>query len=99
MVRSRDASLGHCCAGLRSIEQVLDPFRFILFVLAGWVNQQQQDINGYLKEENRVLREQLRNKRLLTVGNQLIARWLFRLVGSEVVRVANFVAVAINKLR
>ncbi len=37
-------------ADLRSTEQVLDPFRFILIVLAGWVNQQQQDINGYLKE-------------------------------------------------
>ena len=46
------------------MQQVLDPFRFILIVLAGWINQQQQDINDYLKEENRVLREQLGNKRL-----------------------------------
>ncbi len=64
MVHARDAPLGRCCASLRSMQQVLDPFRFILIVLAGWANQQQQDINDYLKEENRVLREQLGNKRL-----------------------------------
>ena len=46
------------------MQQVLDPFRFVLIVLAGWVNQQQQDIIDYLKEENRLLREQLGNKRL-----------------------------------
>ncbi len=46
------------------MQQVLDPFRFLLIVLAGWAKQQQQDINDYLKEENRVLREQVGNKRL-----------------------------------
>src|SRR5215467_2522239 len=42
----------------------LDPFRFLLISLAGWLNQQQQDIIDYLQEENRVLREQLRGKRV-----------------------------------
>ena len=28
----------------------------LLFVLAGWVNRQQQDVIDYLREENRVLR-------------------------------------------
>jgi len=43
---------------------VFDPFRLLLISLAGWLNQQQQDIIDYLQEENRVLREQLEGKRL-----------------------------------
>jgi hypothetical protein len=42
----------------------LDPFRLLLISLAGWMNQQQADVIDYLQEENRVLREQLGNKRL-----------------------------------
>ena len=42
----------------------LDPFRLLLISLAGWVNQQQQDVIDYLQEENRILREQLGGKRL-----------------------------------
>jgi hypothetical protein len=30
--------------------------RFLMMVLAGWVNRGQQDIIEYLREENRVLR-------------------------------------------
>ena len=30
--------------------------QFLLLVLAGWVNRQQQDVIDYLQEENRVLR-------------------------------------------
>ena len=44
--------------------QPLDPLRFVLIGLAGWVNEQQQDVIDYLQEENRVLRDQLGNKRL-----------------------------------
>ncbi len=29
--------------------------RFLLLVVAGWVNRQQQDVIDYLREENRVL--------------------------------------------
>ena len=43
--------------------QPLDPFRFILISFAGWMNQQQRDAIDYLQEENRILREQLGNKR------------------------------------
>src|SRR6266700_211415 len=43
---------------------MLDPFRLLLISLAGYLNQQQQDVIDYLQEENRVLREQLGNKRL-----------------------------------
>jgi len=42
----------------------LDPFRLLLISLAGWLNQHQRDVIDYLEEENRVLREQLGNKRL-----------------------------------
>ena len=41
-----------------------DPFRLLLISLAGWLNQQQQDVIDYLQEENHVLREQLGGKRL-----------------------------------
>jgi HTH-like domain len=41
-----------------------DPFRLLLISIAGWMNQQQADVIDYLQEENRVLREQLGNRRL-----------------------------------
>ena len=42
----------------------LDPFRFVLIALAGWMNQRQLQAINYLREENRVLREQLGGRRL-----------------------------------
>ena len=42
----------------------LDPFRLLLISLAGYLNQQQQEIVNYLQGENRVLPEQLGSKRL-----------------------------------
>ena len=36
--------------------------QFLLLVLAGWVNRQQQDVIDYLQEENRVLRAGLLGK-------------------------------------
>src|SRR3954468_22405665 len=44
--------------------RALDPFRFVLIALAGWRNQHQLQIIEYLREENRVLREQLGERRL-----------------------------------
>jgi putative transposase len=44
--------------------KVLDPFRFVLIAVAGWMNQQQLQMIEYLREENRVLREQLGDRRL-----------------------------------
>ena len=38
----------------------MDPFRLLLISLASWLNQRQQEALDYLQEENRVLREQLR---------------------------------------
>jgi hypothetical protein len=42
---------------------LLDPFRFVLIAVAGWMNQRQLQAIEYLKEENRVLREQLGDRR------------------------------------
>src|ERR1700757_2750328 len=43
---------------------MLDPFPFLLVSIAGWMNQGQQQVIEYLREENRVLREQLGHRRL-----------------------------------
>jgi putative transposase len=43
---------------------MLDPFQFLLVAVAGWMNQRQQQVIEYLQEENRVLREQLGDRRL-----------------------------------
>ncbi len=42
----------------------LDPFRFVLIAVAGWMNQRQLQVIDYLREENRVLREQLGGRRM-----------------------------------
>jgi hypothetical protein len=39
--------------------KVLDPFRFLLIAPSGRMNQRQLQVIDYLREENRVLREQL----------------------------------------
>jgi hypothetical protein len=44
--------------------RVLDPFRFVLISIAGWMNQRQLYIIDYLREENRVLSEQLGGRRV-----------------------------------
>ena len=44
--------------------QPLDPLRFMLVGLVGWINDHQRDVIDYLQEENRVLRDQLGDKRL-----------------------------------
>src|SRR3982750_2219062 len=44
--------------------RMLDPFQFLLVAVAGWMNQRQQQAIQYLREENRVLRERLGDRRL-----------------------------------
>ena len=46
------------------MQTVLDPFRFLLISVAGWMNQQQQFAIDCLREENRVPIEQLGCRRL-----------------------------------
>jgi len=33
--------------------------QFLVLTVAGWVNRHQEDVIAYLREENRILREQL----------------------------------------
>jgi hypothetical protein len=37
--------------------RVLDPFRFVLISIAGWMNEPQQQAIEYLREENKDVRE------------------------------------------
>src|SRR5678815_6154277 len=50
--------------------RALDPFRFLLIAVAGWMNQHQLLAIDYLREENRVLREQLGGRRLRFTDGQ-----------------------------
>jgi hypothetical protein len=49
---------------------VFDPFQFVLIAVAGWMNQRQLQMIQYLREENRVLREQLGERRLRLTDDQ-----------------------------
>ena len=52
------------------MRNILNPFRFIVIAVAGWMNQNQQYAIDYLREENRVLREQLGTHRLRFTEDQ-----------------------------
>lgn len=73
MVREMDICLnwlGFVTTDLRpamitvEMHRVFDPFRFVPIAVAGWMNQRQLQMIDYLREENRVLREQLGARRL-----------------------------------
>ena len=49
---------------------VLHPWQIVVVALAGWINRQQLDVIEYLKEENRVLREHLKGKRIRFTDEQ-----------------------------
>ena len=36
------------------------PWMMLVAIMAGWINRQQQDAQAYLKEENKILRDELR---------------------------------------
>src|SRR5947209_16361382 len=46
------------------MSRLLDPFQFLVIAIAGWMNQRQLQAIEYLREENRVLREQLGDRRV-----------------------------------
>ena len=48
----------------------LDPFQFVLIALSGWINSRQLLLIDYLRQENRVLREQLGHRRLRFTDDQ-----------------------------
>jgi hypothetical protein len=69
------------------------PLRLLLLTLAGWGNRHQQHVIDYLIEENRVLREQLRGRRVrltdgqrrrLAVKGQRFGRQVLRQVATVV---------------
>ena len=51
---------------------ILRPWQLLLVGLAGWINREQLAVIEYLKEENRVLREQLHGKRLRLTDQQRV---------------------------
>ena len=53
-----------CQNWIDKMSKLMDPFRFLLVAVAGWMSQRQLQVIEYLREENRVLREQLGGKRL-----------------------------------
>ncbi len=40
------------------------PFHFLLVALSDWLNEYQQDVIDYLSTENRILKMQLKDRRL-----------------------------------
>jgi putative transposase len=52
------------------VKETVNPFQFLVIVLAGWMSQRQQNVIEYLREENRVLREQLGDRRLRFTDDQ-----------------------------
>jgi hypothetical protein len=48
----------------------LYPLQVLLVALAGWVNRHQQHVIEYLIEENRVLKEQVKGRRLRLTDDQ-----------------------------
>ena len=47
--------------------------QFLILTTAGWLNGQQEDLIDYLREENRVLREQLGSKRIRFTDSQRVS--------------------------
>src|SRR5438445_8707745 len=47
-----------------------DPFSLLVTAVAGWISRHQQQVIEYVMEENRILREQIGNRRLRFTDNQ-----------------------------
>jgi len=46
------------------------PLAFLLLLVSGWINRQQQEVIDYLLEENRVLRAAYGSQRIRLTDNQ-----------------------------
>ena len=55
---------------LRPMAQVIQPWQVLLAALAGWINRHQQAAIDFLREENRILREQLGDRRIRLTDEQ-----------------------------
>ena len=49
---------------------VLQPWQFLILILAGWINSRQHEAIDYLLTQNRVLREKFGKKRILLNDDQ-----------------------------
>ena len=49
---------------------ILHPWQVVVFILASWMNQQQQQMIDYLRTENEVLKEKLGKRRILLNDDQ-----------------------------
>ena len=52
------------------METVLHPWQILVAAMAGWITRQQDAAIDYLRAQNRVLKQQLGNKRLRLTGDQ-----------------------------
>jgi hypothetical protein len=69
-VARRGCTAGRLAEGDIVISMITYHLQLLLLGLAGWVNRYQQAVIDYLQEENRVLRAQLRGKRLRLSDNE-----------------------------
>ena len=65
--KGQDQILSMMAAAMRAVS---DPFSFLVVSIAGWMNQRQHQVIDYLVEENRVLREQIGNRRMRFTDSQ-----------------------------
>jgi len=49
---------------------VLQPWQILITALAGWIRRKQDAVIDYLREENRVLKQQLGRERLRLTDDQ-----------------------------
>jgi hypothetical protein len=49
--------------------------QFVVLTMAGWLNRRQQDQIDYLREENRILREQLGDRPLRLIVNEHVEHY------------------------
>ena len=73
--------------------QIFQPWQLLVVAVAGWINRQQQDVLAYIQEENRILRNKLKGKRIrftdderrrLAVKGKALGRKALRQVASIV---------------
>ncbi len=63
------------CVGPCRVSHVI-LFQLIVAALIGWLEREQRDVIGFLREENRVLKAQLRGRRLrLTTITDGLRSW------------------------
>ena len=53
-----------------TMSYILQPWQLLFVILAGWVNEQQQQVIEYLRTENQVLKDKLGKKRILLSDDQ-----------------------------